>query len=120
MSTSALTQFYLNLPEPEQSCLVALRDFILVQNEHITPEWKYKLPFFYYKGKMLCYLWQHKTFKKPYVAFADGNLMEHPLLLQEDRKRMKILLIDPNADLPIDLLSSFIQEGIEILEAKKK
>lgn len=120
MSTSALNQFYLSLPEPEQGCFVALRDFILAQNEHITPEWKYKLPFFYYKGKMLCYLWQHKKHKQPYVSFADGNYMEHPLLLQEDRKRMKLLLIDPNQDIPINLLGALIGEAIEIAESKRQ
>jgi hypothetical protein len=120
MNISALEQFYLDLDEPDQSCFMALRDFILAQHEHITAEWKYKLPFFYYKGKMLCYLWKHKAFKQPYVAFADGYLMDHPLLLQEDRKRMKILLINPKEDIPIKLIAQFIEAGIKILEAKKK
>jgi hypothetical protein len=118
MSVSALNHFYLTLPEPQQSCFMALRDFILQQNAHITPEWKYRLPSFYYKGKMLCYLWQHKTHQMPYVGFILGHVLTHPNLLQEERKQGKILLVDPTKDLPVKLLARCIEQVIEGLEQK--
>lgn len=119
MSLNALHNFYLNLPEPERGCFMALRDFILQQNVHITPEWKYKLPCFYYKGKMLCYLWQHKTYKSPYVGFILGSVLDHPALLQEKRKQGKILLVSPTEDLPVALLAQCIEAVIEGLEQKR-
>lgn len=64
------------IPEPTQSCLLALRNLILSHNPSITPEWKYGMPFFYYKGKMLCYLWTNKKTGQPYIGFADGNKMD--------------------------------------------
>ncbi len=111
---SDLDKFYLEKEETLRDCLLALRDLIVNHNEHITKEWKYKLPFFYFKGKMLCYLWIHKKVKQPYIGFTDGNLIQHPDLLQEKRARMKILLIDPYADLPIDTIRTILTQAIRI------
>lgn len=110
--TSDLDNFYLKYEEPTRGCLLALRAIILKQNSQITAEWKYKLPFFYFKGKMLCYLWIHKKYKNPYIGFVDGNLIEHADLLQEKRARMKILLIDKNEDLPIEKINSILTQAI--------
>ncbi|MDA9967559.1 DUF1801 domain-containing protein [Salibacteraceae bacterium] len=98
---SELNQFYEKLEEPEKSCFLALRDYILSLSEHITPEWKYKLPFFYFKGKMFCYLWMDKKTKEPYIGIAKAQLLDFEYLVQGDRKRMKILPIPANEDLPI-------------------
>mgnify|MGYP003575622307 CR=1 FL=1 len=105
---SELDQFYVEKEEPFRSCMLGLRDIILSIDDHITAEWKYKLPFFYYKGKMLCYLWIHKKFKQPYIGFVDGNLLNDESLLVEKRAKMKILLIDPNDDLPIEKINILI------------
>ena len=110
---SDLDNFYLQKEEPEKSCLLALKDVILKHNSEITAEWKYKLPFFYYKGKMLCYLWIHKKFKKPYIGFVDGNLINHVDLIQEKRARMRILVIDQNEDLPIGKIKLILEQAIK-------
>ena len=117
--TSELDNFYLKFEEPIQGCLLALRDLILKHNHNITPEWKYKLPFFYFKGKMLCYLWIHKKHKQPYIGFVDGGLIDHPDLLQEKRARMKILLINPKADLPIEIINDILTSASYICVNKK-
>ena len=117
--TSDLDNFYLKQEEPTRGCLLALRDVILKHNYEITAEWKYKLPFFYFKGKMLCYLWIHKKYKQPYIGFVDGNLIDHPDLLQEKRARMKILLINENSDLPIEKINHILTSAIYICSSKK-
>lgn len=91
---------------------MALRDLILRLDEHITPEWKYKLPFFYYKGKMFCYLWLHKKYKKPYIGIVESKHIDHPDLIIEKRARMKIMLIDPNADLPVEKINDILKQAI--------
>lgn len=116
---SDLDNFYLQYEEPTRACLIALRDLILKHNLNITAEWKYKLPFFYFKGKMLCYLWIHKKYKKPYIGFVDGNLINHEDLLKEKRARMKILLIDENLDLPIEKINNILTSAIHICSNKK-
>lgn len=117
--TSDLNNFYLKQEEPTRGCLLALKGVILKHNHEITAEWKYKLPFFYFKGKMLCYLWIHKKHKQPYIGFVDGNLINHPDLLQEKRARMKILLIDANSDLPIEKINPILTSAIYICSNKK-
>lgn len=117
--TSELDNFYLKFEEPTRGCLLALRDMILKHDENITAEWKYKLPFFYFKGKMLCYLWIHKKHKQPYIGFVDGGLIDHPDLLQEKRARMKILLVDAEADLPMDKINDILTSAIYICSKKK-
>lgn len=110
---SELDQFYLKREEPLQSCLLGLRDIILSTNDEITPEWKYKLPFFYYRNKMLCYLWIHKKHKQPYIGFVDGNLLNDEDLLVEKRAKIKILLIDPQEDLPYKKIKLLLATAIK-------
>ncbi len=107
-------QFYLNKIEPHRSCLLTLRNIIINQNNEITTSWKYKMPFFCYHKKMLCYLWTDKKTKEPYIGFVDGNLIKHPKLIQGNRSRMKILPINPNKDIPIQLIKVLLDKAINI------
>lgn len=111
---SELDQFYLKLEEPNKSCFLALRDFILSLNEDITPEWKYKLPFFYYKGKMFCYLWKNKKTQMPYVCIVRSEKINHPALVQEDRKKMKAFYLDPEGDLDFNTLGKLLVEAMKM------
>ena len=109
-----LDEFYLHKEEPIRGCLLALRDLILAEHKQISPEWKYKLPFFYYKKKMLCYLWIHKKHRQPYIGFADGSKLDHPDLLVEKRARMKILLVDPEMDLPVETIRYLLRAAMAL------
>lgn len=111
---SELDIFYLKQEEQIRECLLALKTIILNFNQEITPEWKYKLPFFYYKGKMLCYFWIHKKYKQPYIGFVNGGRIDHPQLIQEKRARMKILLIDQNNDLPIKTIHAILNQALTL------
>ena len=108
----SLTDFYLAQEEPVKGTFLALRDLILTQNREITHELKYGMPFFCYKGKMFCYLWTHKKHKQPYIGFVEGKLFEESVMLQEKRSRMKVFLIDPNADLPIREIEMLLQKAL--------
>lgn len=109
-----LDNFYFNKEEPIRGCLLSLRELILKQDSGITAEWKYGLPFFYFKGKMYCYLWIHKKYGQPYIGMANGNQLDHPQLLTEKRARMKILLIDPNEDLDVAMIESILQQALKL------
>jgi len=110
-----LDNFYLNLQEPDRSVFIALRQLILSLDSNLTPEWKYKLPFFYFKGKMFCYLWVHKKFKQPYIGIMDGNQLDYPELLLEDRKKVKILLVDPSKDIDVKKIKVILKDAIKLL-----
>lgn len=107
-----LDQYYLNQEEPTKSCLQALRDYILSFNEQITEAWKYRMPFFVVKGKMFCYLWTDKKTGLPYIGFAEGRNMRHPLLELGDRKRMKIFRVDPTQDLPVETINELLEMAL--------
>tara|TARA_B100000809_G_scaffold251192_1_gene284442 strand:+ start:14156 stop:14506 length:351 start_codon:yes stop_codon:yes gene_type:complete len=104
--------YYLKQEEPYKSCLLTLKDIILSLDESITPEWKYGLPFFYYKKKMFCYFWKDKKTQEPYIGICRGNEIEHPLLEAGNRTRMKILRINPNEDIDVDSIQEILTEAI--------
>lgn len=93
--------FYLSKEEPIKSCLLALRSVILKYNGNFTEEWKYGMPVFCLNGKMFCYLWVRKKTMLPYLGIVEGRKIDNAKLLQENRSRMKILLINPEEDLPV-------------------
>ncbi len=75
------------------------------------------MPFFCYQGKMFCYLWVHKKHKLPYIGILEGKKMEHPDLIIEKRSRMKIMLLDPNADLPIKTIERILQQALNLYKS---
>lgn len=99
-----LDQFYIQHSEPNASCFLALRDIILRYDEAISETKKYGMPCFVYKNKALCYFWSDKKTNEPYILFVDGTLLDHSALETGDRKRMKILRIDPTKDIDVSLL----------------
>ena len=107
-----LDNFYLQQPEPIGSCLLALRDIVLKQDAAITAEWKYNMPFFCYKGKMFCYIWVSKTTHQPYMGFVEGKHLSHPGLVAGDRSRIKILPVDAEEDIPVELIEDIINHAI--------
>ena len=109
-----LDNFYEKQEEPVRNCLLALRTIILSQDKDISTAWKYGMPFFCYKGKMFCYLWVHKKFKQPYIGIVEGKHFDEPFLIQEARSRMKIMLLDPVNDLPVNNIEKILKKSINL------
>lgn len=109
---SELVNFYLQKDEPIRGCLISLKEIILSLDKDISAVWKYGMPFFCYQGKMFCYLWVHKKYNQPYIGIVEGNRFQHPELLSEKRSRMKILLLNPDKDLPIALINEILTQAI--------
>ena len=78
------------------------------------------MPFFYFRGKMFCYLRIDRRTGQPYLSMLDGKFIDHPLLEQESRKRMKILWLDPGSDLPVEAITEILDRGLEILRSRHK
>ena len=111
-----IDQYFLDKNEPVKSCLQFLRTHILKQHPNITENWKYAMPFYCYKDKMMCYLWVHKKDQQPYLGIVEGQQINHPNLLQDARARMKILLINPAADLPMDTINTILKAVIALYQ----
>lgn len=104
--------YFLQQPEPEKSCLLALRTLLLSVDKDITEVWKYGMPFYCYHGRMFCYLWTHKKLGQPYLGIVEGAKIEHPLLLKEKRTRMKIMLVDPAKDIPAASIKGILKKAL--------
>jgi hypothetical protein len=109
-----LDDFYLKQQEPVKGIFLALKENILKQDSDITNVLKYGMPFFCYKGKMFCYLWIHKKFKQPYLAIVEGKHFDEPFLIQENRSRMKIMLLNPDEDLPLEKIETILQKALNL------
>lgn len=105
--------FYLEQTEPNRSFMLGLRDYIRTYHEEITEEWKWKLPFFYYKGKPFCYVWKVQKTQQPYLCIAKSHLFEHFQLIQGNRKKMKALYFDVTKDIPVNLIDEIFQLAME-------
>ncbi|MFD0997846.1 DUF1801 domain-containing protein [Ohtaekwangia kribbensis] len=107
----AIDLYFHEKEEPVKSFMLALRSVILRFDPHITEQWKYGMPFYCYNNKMFCYLWIHKKYKQPYIGIVEGSGVDHPLLIQEKRARMKIMLLDPTKDVPVKTISTILKEA---------
>ncbi|WP_192823436.1 DUF1801 domain-containing protein [Rufibacter sp. LB8] len=107
----AIDAYFLALEEPTRGCLQFLRAYLLAQDSQITEAFKHGVPFFYYKGKSFCYFWWHKKRQQPYIGFIRGAHLHNPLLLQEKRTQIKILLLNPEEDLPMDSIEELLEEA---------
>ncbi|MFI5137345.1 MAG: DUF1801 domain-containing protein [Sphingobacteriales bacterium] len=112
-----IDNFFLQKDEPVKSCLIFLRDFISAYDKNITEAWKYKMPFYCYKGKMFCYLWVNKKTQQPYIGIVEGRKIEHPLLIIEKRSRMKIMTLDAQQDIPVKTIGEILKMAIDIYQA---
>lgn len=106
--------FYLSQKEPNQSCLLALRNIILKQDANVTETTKYGMPCFCYKKKMFCYLWTDKKTNKPYILMVEGKHLEHPKLEAGNRSRMKIFRVDPHKDFPLDTIQTILNQALNL------
>ena len=108
--------YFVQQNDPVKSCLQALRGYILQFDENITEVWRHNMPFYNYNGKRFCYIWLHKKKAQPYIGLVDGKSIIHPTLIAEKRSRMKILLIDPNEDLPLNTINLILLMAINLVE----
>ena len=109
-----ISAYYLNQEEPNKSCMLTLRDFILKQDPNVTETRKWGMPCFCYKKKMFCYLWSDKKTNEPYILMVEGKHLHHPSLEEGSRSRMKIFRVDPNEDLPIEMIETILNDALDL------
>lgn len=111
---SDLDRFYLNLDEPNRSCMLAMRSMIIAQSQQITETVKYGMPCFCYRQKVFCYLWIDKKTHEPYLLMVEGKHLDHPQLEAGTRSRMKIFRVDPHKDLPLITIDHILQQALAL------
>jgi hypothetical protein len=111
---TTLESYYLSKPEPYQSCLLALKDFILQANPGICHERKFQIPFFMYKGKKLGYLWLDK--KKLKLGFCLDKSLQQPTTGTKSKDQYESMVIDPNTDLPVDIILEKLNYYVDLID----
>lgn len=101
----AIDTYLKNLDEPLLEVHLFLQQFYFSLNNNITLEYKWNLPYFYYKGKPLCYVWKDAKTQTPYIGFAKGYLINHPALIAGNRNTIKIYPIPFNNDINLTELT---------------
>jgi hypothetical protein len=109
-----LESYYLSKPEPYQSCLLALRDIILSANADICHERKFQIPFFTYKDKKLGYLWLNG--KKLMVGFCHDKHLHEIVSGVKPKDKYESMRIDPNTDIPIDVILKRLGYYINLID----
>ena len=109
-----LENYYLKHPEPIQGCLFALKEIIMSVNDQITHEQKYQIPFFCYKGKKLGFLWMNR--KKLILGFVTDKRVFSPQAGMKHKDGLEMIQINPEEDLPKDLIVAKFQELIGLYE----
>ncbi|CAD7804428.1 hypothetical protein CHRY9390_01222 [Chryseobacterium aquaeductus] len=106
-----IQEYFFRIDEPERSTLLFLRKIILESDpQNITETLSFGLPFFKFKKKMLCYLYYSKKYQKHYLSFYHGDSLDDPKLISDGRKKFKILLINMEEDLPVELILKLIDQ----------
>lgn len=73
---------------------------------------------------MFCYLRLDKKTNEPYIGIVEGNRIDHPLLEKGNRKRMKVMRINPNDDIDIAMINQVLNKALDfyrkgIIKTKK-
>lgn len=117
MNTSS-DDYYLKHPEPWQSCLLALKYMIMKVDGTITHEMVYQIPLFTYKGYRLAFLWI--TRKKLVLGFITDKKVLPLVNGKKQKDRYEMMEIDPNADLPKEIIEDKIQQRIRLYDERSK
>ena len=96
--------FFLKIPEPQRSEFLFLRRFFL-EDSGLAEAWKFNTPFYYFEGKWFAFIsYNAKKNHELYISFVRGDLLTHPRLLSEGRKKQKIFRIAPGEDIDVAAL----------------
>lgn len=111
---TGLDEFFFKLPEPQRSCFLAMRQLAASFHPDLAETLKYGAPCFVLGGKPFCYLWKDRKTDHPYFLMVDGKHLDHPKLEAGDRKKMKILRVDPNKDLEVEVITEVLSSAIQL------
>jgi hypothetical protein len=114
MPMNASDEFYFKYKEPYQGCLLALRYIVMKVDDNIIHEMKYQIPLFTYKGKRLAILWV--TGKKLLFGIVTDKSILPSINGKKPRTHYEMIEIDPNADLPKEMIISKVKKQMSLYD----
>ena len=110
----SVDHYFNSLQEPQRSCLLYLRTFLLEFSEKMSEKRSNNTPFYYYNKKSIGFISYDPKTKEIYFSFTNGHKLKHPKLVSEGRKKMKIFRIDPTKDIDVKNLKQVLEAAISI------
>jgi hypothetical protein len=107
--TQTANNFFATLPEPQQSALLFLQQFLKTEME-LEEAWKNNTPFYYTKKKWFAFISYNPKDHEIYISFVKGGQIDHAKLVSEGRKQMKIYYINPEKDINTKELSRIVSQ----------
>jgi hypothetical protein len=120
MDLTPLDNYFGSKDEPMKGFLLALKDLILRYDAEMEVSCKWRPHFFSLGKNMICYLTIQNKTNRPYLGFGFGMEINHPALLSEGRKMIKVIYFDEEEDIDIDLLYGILKEVTQIARSKIK
>ena len=114
-----IDDYFDRMPEPDKSCLLYLRQFILEMDSGISERWHYNTPFYHYGGKWMLYIPYNAKTRDLYLGFVHGYKLKHPALKSEGRKQIRIYRIDATKDIKIKELKTILKEAMQYIKTAK-
>ena len=116
---SPLEAYYRQLPERFRETMLAARDLILAHPAGWTPRYKWRCPTFEYRGRHVGHLYHNRGERRCYLGLHYGARIDHPLLVAEGRRLMRMLPLSEADDLPADAIDYCIGATAALLDARE-
>ena len=116
-------QYIFNQKEPHQSIMLYLRSVILKTLPEVDEKLSYKIPFYYYDKKPMCYLNILKKTNYVDVAFIQGIFLEDKFSELKDynnRKQVRSLQVKDLEDFDELMFTELLKEAASLLSKSKK
>lgn len=108
---SVLAQYYDKQDEMVRECLLALKQLILSVNDRIVHTRKFRIPFFYYNGYKLAFLWVHR--KRIILGLVqDRKAFANPKTTPR-RDRVSTFTFKPDDDLPMETIRQALKKLLD-------
>lgn len=92
------------------ACMMGVDQLLVDFDKGIQRAIKYNSSCYVLNEKMFVFAMVEKDTKRPYILFTDGDLLEHPKLIQGDRKRMKVYYLNPTEDIDKNELYNLLEQ----------
>lgn len=120
MRSPAVDNYIFGFNEEEKLIMEVLRDVVFHFVPSVEESFKFKCPFYSYKG-LLCYInWEKKT-KKVILGFVEGFLFEDKYqLLNTNTNQVKKIYFNSADEIDEEKLAYYFNQAVKINETKKK
>lgn len=96
---SPLEAYFEALPPAHRERMLVARDFLRGAPYRFEERYKWSIPVYYAGDRYVCYLNYGPKEGRSYLGFGRAADLDHPSLLAEGRKQVRILVLDDHAPL---------------------